>query len=72
VGSPEAQYLIRRVDDGTMRTVIARSIRGAIQKFVIDYKPAVDEDFAIKERMSNDPWEYYRVGVGGIRKVKGP
>jgi len=63
-------YLIRRLADGTQRTVQAFSGRGAMQVFVAGYGPPVGEDFAVKVR-GEDGWEHFRVTSGGIRKLAG-
>jgi hypothetical protein len=61
-------YLIRRMADGTQRTIIAQSPRGAMQLFVAGYGPPIGEDFGVKIR-GEGGWEYFRVTSGGIRKL---
>jgi hypothetical protein len=61
-------FLVRRLEDGTMRTVQANTPRGAMQSFVAQYGPPIGEEFGVKERGSGD-WEFYRVNSGGIRRV---
>ncbi len=54
-------YLIRRVLDGTMRTVQAFSAKGAMTAFVTDYRPNVGERFQVKKRGSGEGWTEYKV-----------
>jgi len=71
--SEKQHYLIRRLADGTMRTVTAQSCRGAMGLFIGQYKPPADEIFLVKARGTSDEWEAYKVtrtGNGyGMRKV---
>lgn len=54
------QYLIRRVGDGTCRTVTAPSTRAAMKAFLISYRPGKNESFEVKERGAGE-WESYKV-----------
>jgi len=66
-------YLIRRMADGTQRTVIAQSYEGAMVLFVAGYGPPDGEDFGVKPRGEGD-WEYYRRTNStdkGFRKLPG-
>lgn len=61
-------YLIRRLIDGTQRTVIAMSPRGAMMLFVAEYGPPMGEEFAVKVR-GEEGWTGFRIGRGSIRKI---
>lgn len=61
-------YLIRRIADGTQRTVVAQSERGAMVLFVAGYGPPVGEDFGVKVR-GELGWTYFRRTKTGIRKL---
>jgi hypothetical protein len=54
-------FLVRRVADGTMRTVVAYSHRNAMELFRANYHPPPGEDYEIKERKADDEWVVYRV-----------
>ncbi len=63
---------MRRLSDGTMRTVVAQSERGAMTKFFTTFLGAdKGEDFDIKLRGSAwNPWTTYRFyGAGSFRKI---
>lgn len=53
-------YLIRRVADGKIRTVVAFSPRGAMERFTVEYRPPAGEVFEVKPRGRGD-WEAYKV-----------
>jgi len=61
-------YLIRRIDDGTLRTLEAQSVRGAMRLFVAKYGPPIGETFAVKLRLGTEDWTYYSVTKRGIRQ----
>lgn len=64
-------YLVRREADGTQRTIVAQSERGAMVLFVVGYHPPAGEDFRVKER-GDGGWTWYRVlGGGRFRKLPG-
>lgn len=54
------QFLVRRVVDGTMRTVTSTSMRAAMAEFVAKFHPPKGEEYDIKERGIGD-WETYKV-----------
>ena len=62
-------YLIRRLADGTMRTVQAQTTRGAMRYFVATYGPPIGEDFAVKEREGSSQWEVFRMTKNGFRTM---
>jgi hypothetical protein len=66
----ESMFLVRRLEDGSMRTVMARgtTTRHAMRVFVAKYGPPVGETFAVKLRLGSD-WDYYRTTSSGIRQV---
>jgi len=59
--------LVRRLEDGTMRTVQAQSPRGAMRVFAAQYGPPRGEAFAVKARGSYDDWEVFAITATGIR-----
>lgn len=62
-------FLVRRVADGTVRTIVARgSEKNAMRSFVARYGPPVGEEFAVKRRGDGD-WTYFRTTNNGIRSV---
>jgi hypothetical protein len=62
-------FLVRRLEDGTMRTVTARgSTRNAMRVFVARYGPPVGEVFGVKLR-GEDEWSYFKTTSSGIRQV---
>jgi hypothetical protein len=69
-------YLVRSESDGTMRTVQAQSVRGAMTRFVAEYGPPTDEVFWVKARLAQNPgsggWDYFKVTRNGIRAVGPP
>ena len=62
-------YLIRRLEDGTMRTVQAGSPRGAMRLFAAKYGPPEGELFAVKLREGGGEWEVFRVSRGSLRSM---
>lgn len=54
------QFLVRREKDGTMRTLVAHSTRGAMKLFVDLYNPPPGEYFEVKPRGAGD-WERFKV-----------
>lgn len=54
------QYLVRREADGTMRTIVAHSVRGAMQIFLTRYTPPPGEFYLVKKRGEGE-WERYKV-----------
>lgn len=71
MGAPIKQFLVRRVADGTMRTVNSTSCRAAITEFICKYVGLEEgEDLSVKERSGSADWEVFRYqGVGKVRKV---
>lgn len=67
----QIMYLIRRLRDGTMRTVVSTSPRSAMLEFFVNY-PGADkgEVFKIKAR-GGLGWdaEFKYLGCGKFRKV---
>jgi hypothetical protein len=57
----EQYFLVRRVADGTCRTVMAYSTKGAMTKFLATYRPPVGEIVEIKLRGGGGDWEAYKV-----------
>lgn len=68
--SVKQAYLIRRELDGTMRTTVAASTKGAMQRFVADYAPPLGEEFGVKVRGAGS-WEFFSVTKVGIRRLAG-
>lgn len=68
----EQMFLVRRLEDGTTRTIVARAetTRGAMRVFVALYGPRVGEDFAVKLRGEGD-WDYFRTTSRGLRQLTG-
>lgn len=54
------RYLIRRIADGTIRTVVAATARGAMRVFVTKFQPPIGEIFEVKLRGGGD-WETFKV-----------
>jgi hypothetical protein len=64
-------YLVRREADGTMRTVQALSVRGAMTAFAAEYAPEAGEEFRVKLRGTTG-WTWYRITPsGGLREFDG-
>lgn len=57
----ETQYFVRRASDGTIRTIVARSMRDALKRFTDLYDPPRDgEVYEVKQRGEGD-WEPYKI-----------
>lgn len=55
----KAQFLVRD-GSGKMATVVAHSVRGALQLFIHKYKPAIGDVVSVKPRGSGD-WADYTI-----------
>lgn len=64
-------FLVRRVEDGTMRTVTAQSVQSAMRHFISQYGPPVGEVFGVKPRLEGD-WEFFSITSRGMRRVPEP
>lgn len=67
--SKQQAYLIRRLEDGTMRTVQASNPRGAMRLFAASYGPPMGELYAVKARGEESAWEVFKVTSGGLRNM---
>jgi hypothetical protein len=56
----EEQYLVRG-PDGRMVTINARSLRGAMNEYLRNYKPPVGRQFSVKLRGGGGDWTHYDV-----------
>ena len=64
----QKQYLVGLVGDGTMRSLVAHSIRGAAKLFVARYGVPVGVEFRGKAR-GEGSWEYFSRTSNGIRSL---
>ena len=67
MSSATTAYLVRRLADGTMRTVQSTSPKGAMRLFAASYGPPIGEGFAVKSRGGSDEWEVFQVTATGLR-----
>ena len=63
----QKQYLVG-LADGTLRTVVGYSLRGAAKQFCIHYNIPSGSEFKIKER-GEGGWVYFTRTKVGIREL---
>ena len=68
MASKPTQFQIRHTD-GTVRTVLAHSLRGAARKFCMDYAVERGGQFRVKGRLSGNPWTVFTRTKTGIRML---
>ena len=64
----QKQYLVGYLGDGTMRSLVAHSVRGAAKLFVTRYGVAAGSEFRVKAR-GEGSWEYFSRTSNGIRSL---
>lgn len=62
------QFLIQ-YKDGTIRTVMAHSVRGAAKIFVMERQVEQGDKFSVKERLGGAEWTHYTRTKNGIREI---
>lgn len=65
-------YLVRRELGGSMATIQAQSVRGAMVAYLARYGRDVEEgeEFRVKEREHGD-WTWFRRTASGVRQFNG-
>lgn len=66
---PIHQYLARSLEDGTMRTIMGYSLRGAARNFARQYRLTTGYQFQIRLRESGDAWSRFSVTSAGVRQL---
>ena len=58
----DAAYLVRG-DNGQMATIMARSIRGALRSYMLQYHPDRGDVVNVKKRGEGD-WQSFKISYG--------